>query len=109
MTKPKTPADVAALKEIVQEQALKIAALEKEKASLTEQKTNLENARMTYLKETQELKGTLDKIHDLIDACPGAMPRMTTRKSNWGTSEEKEQDVIVRMASWIGAVGRRCD
>lgn len=94
---------VAALKTLVQEQAETIADL---KAKLVSSETNRkseESSKMNYYKENQELLKTIEQAHDLMDAQAGVLPREVTRKNSWGGEEKDTQNLIVRMASWIGA------
>ena len=94
---------VAALKTLVQEQAETIADLKTKLAAAESGKKSEESTKMTYYKENQELLKTIEQAHDLMDAQAGVLPREVTRKNSWGGEEKDKQDLIVRMASWIGA------
>jgi len=98
-----TPPDVAALKGIVQEQALKIVDLEKQLLTLQGQKDSAESSRKNASDRADRAEAVVAQCQDLMDSCPSCLPRMTTRKNTWGGTEEKEQDLVVRMGSWLGA------
>jgi predicted nucleic acid-binding Zn-ribbon protein len=104
--RPTTTPDLAALKQLIQEQAQKIVALEKEAVDLKTSKTNAEDQKQTWYKKFEELQTKLEGLHDLFDAQPGTLPHITKGKNSWGGECEKEQDIIVRAASWLGAVTR---
>ena len=98
-----TPPDVAALKSVIQEQAIKIAELEKQAVTQAANQVNLENSQKSQRERADKAENTIAQAHDLMDACPSALPRTTTRKNSWGGTEDREQDLIVRMGSWLGA------
>ena len=103
MTAKKTPADVYALKGLIQEQALKIATLEKERDSLKAQVDTNANATKYHSERADKAETIISQAHDLMDACAATLPRMTVKKQQWGADQEVEQNLIVRMGSWLGA------
>ena len=103
MATKKTPADVLSLRKIVQEQAVEIAELTKRLEGKDAEANNAISSRNAYMESEAKCKLRLDNIHDLMDACPGVIPRTVEHKTSWGGTETKEQDVLVRLASWLGA------
>jgi len=102
-TPKKTPPDVAALKSLIQEQALTIAALQKERDSLKAQKESSDNAMRHHSERADKAESVINEAHDLMDACPAALPRTVVRKRSYYADEEVQQNLIVRMGSWLGA------
>jgi chromosome segregation ATPase len=102
-TKAKASSDVLSLRKIVQEQAIQIADLTKNLQTKTKECEEKSSAVSAQYKEKEELRVQIEKIHDLIDSCPNTIPRLVERKTPWGGTETKEQDILVRLASWLGA------
>ena len=100
-----TPPDVAVLKAMVQEQTLKIAALEDKMAGIEKSKASADESASAARKELAAAQAIIDNAHDLIDACPAALPRVKKVKPYTWSDETREQpiDLLVRMGSWLGA------
>lgn len=106
-TRKKIPADVAALKSIVQEQSVKIAELEK---SLKDRTQSLEYSQSNYNTQAREKDAALaqiEEVHILVDACAGALPRFAVipAKNSWGEDQKRENSIMLRLASFMGAKG----
>lgn len=101
-TKRKTPADIVTLQRMVQAQAVTIDNLEKKLAEGAKAKDEAMKTSERIAKERDEFKEVVEQAHDLMDACPAALPRRVKRQLRWG-EEEQETSLIVRMGSWLGA------
>lgn len=106
-TKKKVPADVVALKAIVREQEAEISELKRKLEAAEKNATNYQSWHGSVGKEKQALESTLEEIHALIDACPGTLPRYTTvpKKNEWDSEKQRENGIMVRLASFMGARG----
>lgn len=102
--KPAVPADVAVLKSLVQEQTLKIADLEKKLAEAVKAKESADTNAKTARDERDAANAIISNAHDLMDACPAALPRTKKFKPYTWSDETRDEpmDLLVRMGSWLG-------
>ena len=103
--KPAVTADIAVLKSLVQEQTLKIADLEKKLADAVKAKETADLGAKTARDERDAVQGIVNNAHDLMDACPAALPRTKKFKPYTWSDETRDEpmDLLVRMGSWLGA------
>lgn len=112
MTKPKRPAppaDITALKSLINEQAVQIASLTEELRTAKADAEKKGGYLVSSQKETERLRVIVEGIHDLIDTIPGVIPRETKGKNNWGGETTKETDILIRLASMFGAIHKKAD
>lgn len=107
-TRKKTPADVVTLKQLVNEQALQIASLTKERDEALKNKEVWYNNHNSEQQRHNALKKEIEEVHTLIDTFPGALPREMTiePKNNYSFKETKENSLMLRLASFLGAASK---
>lgn len=104
-TRKKIPADVATIKSLVQKQAISLASLNKELETAKAEAKRYEEYWRNSTKENNEIKTLVEEVHTLIDACPNAIPRWTKvpKRNEWENEKERENSIMVRLASFMGA------
>ena len=79
-----------------EDDAAKIAALEKEVKFHTDTQDR-------YYKLNQEHEKTFKQVHSMLDGLPGTMPAITERATNYG-SENITNDITTRFASYLASL-----
>ena len=103
--KTASPAELEPLKAMVREQTLQIKELTQKIEGLEKSKQSAEDSVKQARSERDEAKAIIENAHDLIDACPAALPRTKKVKPySWSTeTTDVPIDLLVRMGSWLGA------
>lgn len=103
----KVPADVAVLKQLTGEQAIKIADLEKQLKDKAQTLEYCERQVNDLSRDRETLVLQIDEVHALIDACASALPRfsITPAKNSWSEDTKRENSIMLRLASFMGARG----